>query len=128
MTLNSIPSLVPHRLTSHKKVNRHTRVAGIIPNDEAVFRLVGAPLVEADEEWQVQRRYLSRESIRELYEPDPAQLGRPTPLTLAPVHLRSSCCFGEAHQIKLLDRTLAWIIRRIYKNLISPLFSAPSHK
>jgi hypothetical protein len=36
------------------------------------------------EEWQVQRRYFSQESMRELYEPELAQLGKATPLTLAP--------------------------------------------
>ncbi len=51
-----------------------------------MIRLVGALLTETDEEWQIQRRYFSQESMRELYEPELARLVEPTPLTLAPVH------------------------------------------
>jgi hypothetical protein len=55
----------------------------IFPKGDAAIRLVGALLVEADEEWRVQRRYFSQGSMRELHEPELAQLGKPTPLTLA---------------------------------------------
>ena len=66
-------------------VKRRTRVVEIFPNGEPVIRLVGALLVEANEEWQAQRRYFGQESMRELSEPEPAQLGTPPPLTPAPV-------------------------------------------
>ena len=69
----------------NKEVKRRTRVVEIFPNGEPIIRLVGALLVQADEECQLQRRYFSQESMHELYEPQLAQLGKAMPLSLAPV-------------------------------------------
>jgi len=69
----------------NKEVKRRTKVVEIFPDIPSVIRLVGALLAEADDEWQVHRRYFSLESMRQLYEPDLDMLAEPTPLTLAPV-------------------------------------------
>ena len=69
----------------NKEVKRRTKVVEIFPDTPSVIRLVGTLLAEADDEWQIHRRYFSKESMRQLYEPDIDMLAQPTPLTLAPV-------------------------------------------
>lgn len=48
------------------EVKRRTNVVGIFPNERAIIRLVGAMLLEQNDEWSLQRRYMQLEGLQSL--------------------------------------------------------------
>jgi putative transposase len=47
----------------NREVKRRADVVGIFPNEAGIVRFVGAILIEQNDEWQLQHRYLSLETI-----------------------------------------------------------------
>jgi transposase-like protein len=58
----------------NKEVKRRADVIGIFPNDEAIIRLVGAQMLETNDEWAVARRYISLEALARVIHTDTVRL------------------------------------------------------
>lgn len=50
----------------NKEVKRRADVVGIFPNEQSIIRLIGAILLEQNDEWQLQSRYMQVEAMVEL--------------------------------------------------------------
>ena len=53
----------------NKEVKRRADVVGIFPNEASITRLLGAVLLEQNDEWQLQHRYMQLEAMSELTTP-----------------------------------------------------------
>jgi putative transposase len=62
----------------NKEVKRRADVVGIFPDERSIVRLIGAVLLEQNDEWQLQHRYMQVEAMAELLQPgveaDPPRL------------------------------------------------------
>lgn len=55
----------------NKEVKRRADVVGIFPNEAAILRLIGAVLLEQNDEWQLQARYMQVDAMTEFTLIDP---------------------------------------------------------
>ena len=60
----------------NREVKRRADVIGIFPNDEAIVRLVGALMLETNDEWAVARRYMSLETLARVTDNSNVQAAR----------------------------------------------------
>ena len=65
----------------NKEVKRRADVVGIFPNEDSITRLIGAVLLEQNDEYQLQCRYMQLEGMSTLATP---QIEEITPLQITP--------------------------------------------
>lgn len=68
-----------------REIRRRTNVVGVFPDDPSVVRLLGSQVIEVAEDWELERRYFSQESMQRLTHPEQVLVAEPMPLRLAPV-------------------------------------------
>jgi hypothetical protein len=77
----------------NKEVKRRADVVGIFPNEASITRLIGAVLLEQNDEWLLQCRYMQIEGMAELTPPlidaDPAKTSTHGGLTHGHLKLQS---------------------------------------
>jgi len=65
----------------NKEVKRRADVVGIFPNEDSIIRLIGAVVLEQNDEFQLQNRYMQIEGMVALATP---KIEEVTPLQITP--------------------------------------------
>ena len=73
-----------------REIRRRTNVVGVFPDDPSVVRPLGTQVIEIAEDRELERRFLSQESMQRLTHPEQVLVAEPMPPRLAPVRRRAS--------------------------------------
>jgi putative transposase len=84
----------------NKEVKRRADVVGIFPNEDRILRLTGAVLLEANDEWRLQHRYMQIEGMAEL---NPQAAEEEKPLQIIESRLIMTARFHIRDCINLTD-------------------------
>ncbi len=76
------------------EIKRRTEVVGIFPNEAAITRLVGAILLEQNDEWAVQRARYARWKASRRSAMIPSSVCQPWPPEASPAEAASWCIRG----------------------------------
>lgn len=64
----------PARAPERRHQAPHPRRGDLLPNDGAITRLVGAMMLEQNDEWSLNRRHMQLEGLHSLWDTDPTRL------------------------------------------------------
>ena len=94
----------------NKEVKRRADVVGIFPNEASITRLIGAVLLEQNDEWLLQCRYMQIEGMAELtpslIDADPAKLPPMAGLTNGHLKLHPDLHHLDGRDQKLPDEAI----------------------
>jgi len=74
MTLKRIGEARAKAIIKGRPYARRDDLVGIFPNDASIVRLVGAMLLEQNDEWSLNRRYMQLEGLQTVGDTAPTRL------------------------------------------------------
>jgi hypothetical protein len=97
------------------EIKRRTEVVGIFPNEDAIVQLVGAILLEQNDEWAVRRAgYMTLETIAPMRDDPAVNLPSPASLHVPSATHFARCCFVHLKEVRFVQsdsrnhRLAAW--------------------